>query len=100
MTEKLTSGPRTCRKIAASRLSGGGRTPPEPVEAYSTGRDLLSWMLGHFERYGDIYKASVYGSSAYVVSTPEYAQHILRTNWQNYTKGQEFKRVALLLGNG
>jgi cytochrome P450 len=57
-------------------------------------------MHGHFERYGDIYKASIYGTGAYVISSPEYAQHILRANWQNYTKGQEFKRVALLLGNG
>jgi cytochrome P450 len=57
-------------------------------------------MHGHFKRYGDIYKASIYGTGAYVISSPEYAQHILRANWQNYTKGQEFKRVALLLGNG
>jgi cytochrome P450 len=57
-------------------------------------------MHGHFKRYGDINKASIYGTGAYVISSPEYAQHILRANWQNYTKGQEFKRVALLLGNG
>jgi hypothetical protein len=57
MTEKLTSGTRTSRKIAAWRRSGGGRIPPGPIEAYSTTRDLLSWMLGHFERYRDIYKA-------------------------------------------
>jgi cytochrome P450 len=63
-------------------------------------QELLSWMHGHFKRYGNIYKASVYGTSAYVISAPEYAQHIFRTNWQNYTKGQEFKRVALLLVNG
>jgi cytochrome P450 len=63
-------------------------------------QELLSWMQGHFKRYGDIYKASVYGTTAYVISAPEHAQHVLRTNWQNYTKGQEFKRVALLLGNG
>jgi cytochrome P450 len=98
MTEKPTSDAGT--SLAASRLSGNGRIPPGPIEAYSTSRELLSWMHGHFKRYGDIYKASVYGSSAYVISAPEYAQHILRTNWQNYTKGQEFKRVALLLGNG
>jgi cytochrome P450 len=98
MTEKPTSGAGTSH--AASRLPGNGRIPPGPIEAYSTSRELLSWMHGHFKRYGDIYKASVYGSSAYVISAPEYAQHILRTNWQNYTKGQEFKRVALLLGNG
>jgi cytochrome P450 len=63
-------------------------------------QELLSWMHDHFKRYGDIYKASIYGTSAYVVRAPEYAQHVLRKNWQNYTKGQAIKRVALLLGNG
>ncbi len=87
-------------KVVAPALSGDGLIPPGPAEAYSPTEDLLNWMHGHFKRYGNIYKASVYGTSAYVISAPEYAQHILRTNWQNYTKGQEFKRVALLLGNG
>jgi enediyne biosynthesis protein E7 len=36
----------------------------------------------------------------YVVSSPEYAQHVLRNNWTNYKKGQAIKRIALLLGNG
>jgi cytochrome P450 len=98
--EKPSTGGRLIRKVAAPALSRDGLIPPGPAEAYSPTEDLLSWMHGHFKRYGDIYKASVYGTGAYVISAPEYAQHILRTNWQNYTKGQEFKRVALLLGNG
>jgi cytochrome P450 len=98
--DKPSTGGRLVRKIAAPALSGDGLIPPGPAEAYSPTEDLLNWMHGHFKRYGDIYKASVYGTSAYVISAPGYAQHILRTNWQNYTKGQEFKRVALLLGNG
>jgi cytochrome P450 len=98
--DKPSTGGRLIRKVAAPALSGDGLIPPGPAEAYSPTEDLLNWMHGHFKRYGNIYKASVYGTSAYVISAPEYAQHILRTNWQNYTKGQEFKRVALLLGNG
>jgi cytochrome P450 len=98
--DKTSTGGRLIRKVAAPALSGDGLIPPGPAEAYSPTEDLLNWMHGHFKRYGNIYKASVYGTSAYVISAPEYAQHILRTNWQNYTKGQEFKRVALLLGNG
>jgi cytochrome P450 len=97
---KPSTGGRLIRKVAAPALSGDGLIPPGPAEAYSPTEDLLNWMHGHFKRYGNIYKASVYGTNAYVISAPEYAQHILRTNWQNYTKGQEFKRVALLLGNG
>ena len=57
-------------------------------------------MGDQFERFGDIYKASIYGISVYVVRDPQYAQHVLRDNWQNYSKGQAIKRVALLLGNG
>src|SRR5208282_464077 len=36
----------------------------------------------------------------YVVSSHEYAQHVLRNNWTNYRKGQAIKRIAMLLGNG
>lgn len=43
-------------------------------------------MGDQFERFGDIYKASVYGISVYVVRDPRYAQHVLRDNWQNYSK--------------
>ena len=56
--------------------------------------------MSNFTRYGNIYKASVYGTNVYVISTPEYAHHVLSKNWQNYVKGQAIKRIALLLGNG
>jgi cytochrome P450 len=77
-----------------------GRIPPGPAERYSTTQELLGWLGEQFNRFGDIYKACIYGTSVYVVRDPEYAQHVLRENWQNYTKGQAIKRVALLLGNG
>jgi len=57
-------------------------------------------MDNHVKRYGAIYKASVYGSSVYVISAPEYAEHVLRKNWENYKKGLAIKRIAWLLGNG
>src|SRR5579863_7172522 len=78
-----------------------GRIPPGPAEPYhGTTQDLLSWMSDQFRRYGDIYKASVDGFSVYVISNPEYAEHVLRRNWQNYRKGWAIKRVSFLLGNG
>jgi cytochrome P450 len=77
-----------------------GRIPPGPTEKYSTTQELLSWMGDQFKRFGNTYKASIYGTNVYVVRDPQYAQHVLRENWQNYTKGQAIKRVALLLGNG
>jgi cytochrome P450 len=74
--------------------------PPGPDEPYSPTQDLLNWTNNYFKRYGNIYKASVYGSSVYVISAPEYAEHVLRKNWQNYKKGLAIKRIAWLLGNG
>lgn len=74
--------------------------PPGPDEPCSPTQDLLSWMSKCFKRYGNIYRASVYGSDVYVISTPEYAEHVLRKNWQNYKKGLAIKRIAWLLGNG
>jgi cytochrome P450 len=77
-----------------------GRIPPGPAEKYSTTQDLLCWMGDQFARFGDTYKASVYGTCVYATRNPQHAQHVLRENWQNYAKGLLFKRVALLLGNG
>jgi cytochrome P450 len=78
-----------------------GRIPPGPAEPYSPNQDLLVWMQRNFERYGDIYKARVYGSDVYVINSPEFAEHVLLRRWQNFLrKGQAVKRIALSLGNG
>ena len=81
-------------KISYSRI------PPGPVERYDPSQDLLSWMGNCFQRFGDIYKAHVYDANVYVVSAPQYAQHVLCKNWRNYSKGMAIKRVRMLLGNG
>ncbi len=74
--------------------------PPGPVEQYSSVEELLYWLKSNCERYGEIYKASVYGSNLYVVSGPQYCEHILRRNWQNYPrKGLVVQRIGLALGN-
>src|SRR5580698_175778 len=77
-----------------------GRIPPGPQEKYKISDDLLQWMSLQFGVFGDIYKASVYETSVYAVRDVEFAHHVLVENWQNYTKGQAIRRVALLLGNG
>jgi cytochrome P450 len=77
------------------------RIPPGPTEKFDSADDLLQWIVAHRDRYGDIYQASVYGSRVYVISAPEYAEHVLLRNWRNYArKGQVVRRIALLLGNG
>jgi enediyne biosynthesis protein E7 len=87
---------QACRRA----ISNGARIPPGPAEGCNTPQELLHWTNRQFERYGDIFKAPVHGASAYLVASPEYARRILRTNWENYKKGNELKRVALLLGAG
>jgi cytochrome P450 len=58
-------------------------------------------MEQNFAQYGDIYRAKLYGQLVYVINSPEYAEHVLLKNWQNYLrKGQAVKRIAFSLGNG
>ncbi|MBV9290175.1 MAG: cytochrome P450 [Hyphomicrobiales bacterium] len=77
-----------------------GFLPPGPAEPFRSAEDLFQWMNQNFERFGDIFKATVYGSVVYVVNAPEYCEHILRRNWLNYPrKGLVVKRIALALGN-
>jgi cytochrome P450 len=77
-----------------------GCIPPGPEEQYKVSDDLLDWMGRQFSAFGDIYKASVYGTSMYGIRDVEFAHRVLVENWQNYVKGQAIRRVALLLGNG
>src|SRR6516225_2559904 len=77
-----------------------GRIPPGTDEENDGTQDLLSWMGEQFQRFGDIYRAVIYGANVYVTRDPQHAEHVLRENWQYYTKGLFSKRVAILLGNG
>ena len=86
--------------VGHTAISGGAPTPPRPAEDHHPAQDFLSWTNRQFGQYGDVFQGSVRGARAYFVASPEHAQRILRTNWQNYRKGQELKRVALLLGAG
>jgi len=77
-----------------------GGVPPGPQEEYKNTDDLLEWIGRQFGIFGDIFKASVYGTNTYAIRDVEFAYHVLVENWQNYVKGQAIGRVALLLGNG
>src|SRR5438105_2415220 len=58
--------------------------PKGPVEPYEGRRELLEWMGEQFREFGNIYRASIYGANAYVITDPEYARHVLLRNWQNF----------------
>jgi cytochrome P450 len=76
------------------------KIPTGPPIPFHPGDDLRMWIDNNFTIYGDIYRASIYGTTVYVINSPKYIQHVLRQNWANYRKGQAIKRVAVLLGNG
>ncbi len=65
-----------------------GCTLPGPQEEYVTTDDLLEWMGRQFKIFGDIFKASMHGTCAYVVRDVEFAHHVLVENWQNYVKAK------------
>ncbi len=100
-TDAYTSERETTREWVVRDMTSSMQIPPGPAEPYDTAQDLLGWLDEHVRRYGDIYKASVYGGNVYVLSAPVYAEHVLLHNWENYIrKGQAVKRIALSLGNG
>ena len=75
-------------------------TQLKTANAYSASQDLFLWLQEGFRRHGDLFKSSIYGVDAFVVSKPEYVEHILRVNWKAYRKGQIIKRIGFLLGEG
>jgi len=76
------------------------RIPPGPIKHHNSMDELFQWMEENFSRYGDIYRATVFGSNVYVVRDPDYCERILRWNWRNYARsGQMVKRISFLLGN-
>jgi cytochrome P450 len=97
--ERIFAASRALSRIAL--LSSDLKLPPGPDEKFDTAEDLLTWMQVHFERYGDIYRADIYGNKVYVIASPEDVEHVLLTNWQNYIrKGYAIKRISMLLGAG
>src|SRR5205085_9104817 len=76
------------------------RFPAGPAEPFHGGQELFEWMAEQFSRFGNIYRASIYGDDAYVITDPGYARHVLLRNWQNYARGLHVKRIAFLMGKG
>lgn len=94
------SGPATSLKEPGPKAIAAPQTPLGPSCPFPTTEDLLDWMGRQFDHHGDIFKASMYGSEAYVTRDIDFAAHVLVNNWKNYVKGHFIKRIAFLLGNG
>ena len=76
------------------------KLPPSAGQFTGDESNLLGWMEDNRREFGDIYRASIFGASVYVVCEPKYVHHVLRKNWQNYRKGLAIRRIAMLLGKG
>ncbi len=63
-------------------------------------RDPIGF-LGHSpEKYPDIFRFRLLNRKVYVLNSPDFAQYVLQENAKNYQKGEAYKVLALLLGNG
>ena len=79
---------------------GEAVVPPGPTAPFDSSEDFFSWLGENTNAYGGLFRASVHGIPVYVVSEPDYVEHILRTHWTNYLrKGLVVQRISLALGN-
>lgn len=90
----------------ATRLFKGTPRPPGPVGLPFLGpmwayqKDPLAFMLDAKHRYGDVVFTRFAGFGAYLVSSPEGIEYILRTNRDNFTKSALIERFRVVLGDG
>ncbi len=67
-------------------------------------RDGIDFFLRNRETYGDIYRLDLVGTEVTVLGHPDYVQHVLRDNADNYRgkgDGRAFRASScLLLGDG
>ncbi len=63
-------------------------------------KDLIDFFSGIEEKYPDIAHVRFFHRNYYIITSPEYIQHILQTKNKHYQKGKEYKELKLILGNG
>src|ERR1700733_5623020 len=64
-------------------------------------RDPLAGYLGMYAAYGDTIRVPISPKSCFFVLTrPEYAEHVLALNQDNYVKAFTYRPLRALMGNG
>jgi cytochrome P450 len=58
----------------------------------------LEFLLNAAREYGDVVQLDMGGETFYLINNPDYIQHVLQNNYQNYRKGYEV--IEPLLGKG
>src|ERR1700722_5304226 len=64
-------------------------------------RDPLAGYLSMYAAYGDTIRVPISPTSCFFVLTrPEYAEHVLAANQDNYVKAFTYRPLRALIGNG
>ncbi len=62
--------------------------------------NLLQYVEGHWQRYGDVFRVRMLGASLLVIAHPDAIKHVLWSKRQNYVKGKAYDGVRRVLGAG
>lgn len=83
------------------------RTPPGPHGYPIIGnlpqmlRNPLQFLTNAVREYGEVVHLGAMGSQQlYLVAHPEHLKYILQENSRNYIKGENFKAIKLVIGDG
>lgn len=63
-------------------------------------RDPLDFLSAISRKHGGLVHVNLPGFSFYLVTKPDYIQHVLQTNQRNYIKGESVEVARLLVGYG
>lgn len=63
-------------------------------------KDPLGFFMKTFQEYGDIVYFRVGKRQFYMLSHPDYIQHVLQGNHRNYRKADTYDKLRPFLGNG
>jgi cytochrome P450 len=64
------------------------------------GRDLIRFYYDMWQQYGDMLKVKLGPADVYVVTHPDYIQHVMVKHPEIYTKGFTMEKLRLALGDG
>ncbi len=85
----------------AARPVRGPRGTGAAARLASLARDPLAGYLSMYAAYGDTVRVPISPKSCFFVLTrPEYAEHVLAANQDNYVKAFTYRPLRALIGNG
>jgi cytochrome P450 len=64
------------------------------------GRDLIRFYYDMWQQYGDMLKVKLGPADVYVVTHPDYIQHVMVKHPEIYSKGFTMEKLRLALGDG